>query len=119
MGALVGIGLILLWAVGLFFYFLPTVVGYSRKRPNITAIFLVNFFFGWSVIGWVVALVWAISNAAAPAQQNIIIQNSQNFDMPKATHADKMKNLQNLKELLDGGVINQQEFDTQKAKILG
>lgn len=122
MGALVGIGIFLLWAIGLFFYFLPTVIGFSRKRPNVTAIFLLNFFLGWCVIGWVVSLVWALSSAAAQPQ-NIIIQNNQMVDNQKPAakadlHGDKMKNLQQLKELLDGGAITQQEFDAQKAKIL-
>lgn len=38
-------------------YFLPYLVG--RKKKNATSILILNFFFGWSVIGWVVALVWA------------------------------------------------------------
>jgi hypothetical protein len=42
-------------------YFLPTIIGASRHKTNLVGIFLVNFFLGWSVIGWVVALVWAVS----------------------------------------------------------
>jgi hypothetical protein len=41
----------------LFFYFLPSIVG--RKKKNALAIFLLNLLLGWSLIGWVVALVWA------------------------------------------------------------
>jgi hypothetical protein len=41
----------------IFLYFLPTVAG-VRKR-NAGAIFVLNLFLGWTVIGWVVALVWA------------------------------------------------------------
>jgi hypothetical protein len=38
-------------------YFLPVIVGWSnRNRP---AIFVVNIFLGWTIIGWVVALTWA------------------------------------------------------------
>ena len=50
-GALVGLGIVL------FFYFLPTIVG--RKKENKMAIFVLNFFLGWTFIGWVIALVWA------------------------------------------------------------
>jgi Superinfection immunity protein/zinc-ribbon domain len=42
-------------------YFLPTIIGASRHKTNLVGIFLVNFFLGWSIIGWVIALVWAVS----------------------------------------------------------
>ena len=37
----------------------------------------------------------------------------------EATMSDKMGELTQLKELLDSGVLTQDEFDAQKAKILG
>jgi hypothetical protein len=46
---------------GVALYFLPTIIGASRHKANLIGIFLVNFFLGWSVIGWVIALVWAVS----------------------------------------------------------
>lgn len=42
-------------------YLLPTGVAIGRKRSNTVAIFIVNLFFGWTLIGWVIALVWAVS----------------------------------------------------------
>jgi hypothetical protein len=42
------------------FYFLPSIIG-LRKR-NAGAIFVLNLFLGWTVIGWVVSLVWALTN---------------------------------------------------------
>lgn len=38
-------------------YFIPAIVG--RKKANFTAIFVLNFFLGWTLLGWVIALVWA------------------------------------------------------------
>jgi T4 superinfection immunity protein len=38
-------------------YFLPTLI--ARDKPDVMAIFLVNLLFGWTVIGWFVALIWA------------------------------------------------------------
>jgi hypothetical protein len=52
---------LLLIVIGFFFYFLPALVASHRKNPNATAIFVLNLLLGWSVIGWVVALVWAFS----------------------------------------------------------
>jgi hypothetical protein len=43
-------GLLALAAVA---YFLPTVIALLRWCPNLLAIFALNLFLGWSVIGWV------------------------------------------------------------------
>lgn len=40
-------------------YLLPTFEAWKKGHPNLTAIALVNVFLGWSLIGWVVAIVWA------------------------------------------------------------
>ena len=57
-------GLILLVVVGIsvFFYFIPTVVAQARKSAKLWGIFFVNLFFGWTLVGWVLALVWAVSS---------------------------------------------------------
>jgi hypothetical protein len=44
------------------FYFLPTIIAMARSKRDVMAIFLLNLFLGWSVIGWIVALVWAAKN---------------------------------------------------------
>ena len=49
---------------GLVMYFLPSIIALARSKRDLLAIFLLNFFLGWSVIGWVVALVWAAKNDA-------------------------------------------------------
>jgi hypothetical protein len=41
-------------------YFLPAILG--RDKSNATGIFLLNFFLGWTLIGWVAAFIWAISS---------------------------------------------------------
>ena len=40
-------------------YFLPTVVAYHSKKKNKQAICVTNVLLGWTLIGWIVALVWA------------------------------------------------------------
>ena len=40
-------------------YFLPTFVAAINKKRNSYAILLLNLLLGWTLIGWVVALVWA------------------------------------------------------------
>jgi hypothetical protein len=38
-------------------YFLPAII--ARDKPDATALFLVNLLFGWTIIGWFIALIWA------------------------------------------------------------
>jgi len=47
---------------GFLLYFLPTVIALVRERHDKLSIFLLNFFLGWSVIGWIISLVWACKN---------------------------------------------------------
>jgi hypothetical protein len=49
---------------GLVMYFLPSIIALARSKRDLLAIFLLNFFLGWSVIGWIVSLVWAAKNDA-------------------------------------------------------
>jgi hypothetical protein len=49
---------------GFVMYFLPSIIALARGKRDIFAIFLLNLFLGWSVIGWVVALIWAAKHDA-------------------------------------------------------
>jgi T4 superinfection immunity protein len=42
-------------------YFLPTIVAGCRRHPNQAGIVILNLFLGWTFVGWVIALVWAVS----------------------------------------------------------
>jgi len=57
-GALFG----LIVGVLLIIYFIPSFIAYSRKCPSSNAIFALNLLLGFSGIGWVVSLVWALRN---------------------------------------------------------
>lgn len=48
------------WLVSLFLYFLPAFL--ARNKPNFTSILILNILAGWTFIGWIIALVWAISS---------------------------------------------------------
>lgn len=48
-------------AVGLVFYFLPTIIASSRDVPFTFVIFLLNLFFGWTLFVWLVILVWSVT----------------------------------------------------------
>ena len=47
------------FGLGTVMYFLPSIIALARSKRDILAIFLLNLFLGWSIIGWIIALVWA------------------------------------------------------------
>lgn len=51
--------MLLLFIIGLAIYFIPWFVAWYRGHHQILAIAVLNFFLGWSILGWVAALVWA------------------------------------------------------------
>lgn len=49
-----------IWFILFGLYFVPTVVAAAREHDDSTAIFALNFFLGWTFVGWVVSIVWAL-----------------------------------------------------------
>jgi len=48
--------------VGVFVYFIPAFVAFSRQHPHRGPILLVNIFAGWTLFGWVAALIWSLAS---------------------------------------------------------
>jgi hypothetical protein len=43
----------------LMLYFTPTFVAVNKKHRNTSSIFVLNLFLGFTLLFWVIALVWA------------------------------------------------------------
>jgi len=41
-------------------YFLPTITAWVRAHPGTNSIAVINLFLGWTGLGWVLALAWAV-----------------------------------------------------------
>ena len=54
-------------------YFLPAIIG--RHKRDATGIFLVNLLFGWTVIGWIIALIWACASENYPQVRYVHVQS--------------------------------------------
>lgn len=52
--------LLLFVAFGAVLYLLPTVVAFGGKKRNRAAILVLNLLLGWTLLGWVGALIWAL-----------------------------------------------------------
>ena len=50
-------------------YTMPLGIAMLRGRKNTVAIGALNIFLGWSIIGWVIALIWALKSQ----EQTIVV----------------------------------------------
>jgi hypothetical protein len=49
--------------LGLALYLLPTIIGIIRReKANVWQVAIINVAFGWTFVGWVIALIMSASN---------------------------------------------------------
>jgi hypothetical protein len=53
-----------IFGCGFILYFLPAIIAFARSKRDAGSILVLNFFLGWTAIGWVIALVWALKQDA-------------------------------------------------------
>jgi len=49
-----------MWIFMLAIYFMPTIIAIARRRSNLVLVLLINAFLGWTLVGWVIALILAL-----------------------------------------------------------
>lgn len=72
---------IILVAIVLGVYFLPTIIALAKRHCNKGAITVLNIFLGFTYIGWVIALIWAVKkperivivNQPAPVEEAVAV----------------------------------------------
>ena len=94
-------------------YFIPSII--ARKDDSFVGIFLLNLLLGWTLLGWIASFIWAITSANK--RQLITIKQNTKTNVVESQQ-EKLNQLQQLKELLDSGVLTQEEFMQQKSEIL-
>jgi hypothetical protein len=52
-------------------YFLPSIVASSRKHRDKNSICILNIFLGWTLLFWVICLVWAASGNVEKDDDNL------------------------------------------------
>ncbi|CAM2144976.1 Superinfection immunity protein [Pararobbsia alpina] len=60
-------------AVAVSVYFLPSILADQRKHSDTLVIALFNAVLGWSVIGWVIALVWSLTPSHSHSPRTITL----------------------------------------------
>lgn len=55
-----------LFALALLLYFVPVFVAVKRGHPQTMPIVLLTLFLGWTVLGWLAALIWSTTAITPP-----------------------------------------------------
>jgi hypothetical protein len=120
---------IVMLAVFAVIYIAPSWIAFSRGHPNRWLILVINIVFGGTVLGWCVALVWALRavhvdplNSGGQSGLNLFVNDTKKIEVVPAvslpvTHVSS--ELERLHGLLMKNAISQQEFNTLKATLLG
>ena len=42
-------------------YWLPTIIAIARQAHSALGVFILNLLLGWTILGWIIALVWSLA----------------------------------------------------------
>jgi len=56
------------WVLGVVLTAVPCIIASKRKCANIALIYLLSFFFSWTIVGWIGAMAWAIWGKSDPQE---------------------------------------------------
>jgi hypothetical protein len=98
----VGLFLVLLFVP----YWAPSIIAGVRNHPSKAGIIALNFFFGWTFVGWVVSLAWSLSDNS-PRQHTVIVNTTVGSSAPGAPPPPPAASY------AVGDVVNGHRFDGQ------
>lgn len=94
---LLSLTFLFLGAIGPMMYFYPTFKAYRNRQQNFQAICLTNLLLGWTIIGWIVALVWAVTESgrlplepvitSAPSKADLWYEQNRKWVLPSLVAA--------------------------------
>jgi hypothetical protein len=111
-------------------YIIPTIMAFRRNHPNRWIILVINLAFGGTIIGWGIALVWAMraahrvgsTRSGGESGLNLFVNDVKKIQLvepPPLPKTSVTHELERLHGLLTRGAVSQVEFDDLKAKLLG
>jgi hypothetical protein len=111
-------------------YIVPSIVAFRRNHPNRWIILVINIAFGTTIVGWGIALAWAMraahrvgsTSSGGESGLNLFINDAKKVQLiepPPIPQASVVHELERLHDLLTRGAISQIEFDGLKASLLG
>lgn len=87
-------------------YYLPIIIAIKRRHQNIIGLGILNFFFGWTIIGWFAALIWSVSHNESSSNAKV---------KPNTSVGEELERLARLRE---EGHLTQEEFKKEKRRLL-
>lgn len=54
------LSIFLFFILALFCYNIPSIIAVNRYHNHAMKILIINILFGWTIVGWLVALVWSL-----------------------------------------------------------
>lgn len=90
----------------MYIYFLPYLIANKKEHLQKRAVYILNIFAGWTIIAWIIALIWANTEP----KQAVVVERT-----ISESSADELKKY---KDLLDSGIITAEEFEIKKKKLL-
>lgn len=72
-------------------YFLPAITG--RRKRNAEAIFVLNLLLGWTGLGWVAAMVWAVTVDDRESPQKVVVIQQPTRDQMRQQCIDQIRRL--------------------------
>jgi hypothetical protein len=58
-------------------YFMPVIVSVGRKHKNQLSIAVLNLLVGWTILGWIVAIVWACTDNVRRSETDDLISEAE------------------------------------------
>jgi hypothetical protein len=98
----------------LFLHFVPTIIAFRSKNPKRWTIFVINTLFGITLIGYLIALSWAISWAINAKKRDKVAKSISN-DSSKENTIILLEKYNNLRI---NGAISEEEYQEKKREIL-
>ena len=116
---------LLIAAVGcIILYMLPTWLAHYYERKNLVGIAILNICLGWTLLGWVGALVWSVieDKPQEPSSQPSAPPKVEDDTPPPEDTASSQGEIpdliQKLHDLLQSGVLTEEEFQLKKTELL-
>ncbi|WP_157790543.1 superinfection immunity protein [Bradyrhizobium japonicum] len=72
-------------------YFIPSVVARWTKHPMKSLIFAFNIFLGWTIIGWILAMIWALNGPSQEPQLYVMQDGTLKVVMPAPSPRFRME----------------------------
>lgn len=70
-------------------YLIPTIIAFTRGHASKWGIGVLNIVLGWSLIFWVVALIWSLSNKGQSQTTIVNVGSGNQYNVSQTSQSDK------------------------------